>query len=227
MPNGIISQLMILRERNLFPSVSDKTIRLIAAEGRVRDYRVNAAVFREGHPARAIYIVLAGHIAVVHVRNGRQYVLHDEREGGTLGEVPAFSGIPYLATALSRMKSTCIAVSIETARRLVRNDPDYADWVIAQLGDRVRRLVSRVESISSLSTVQRVARFLVERDSREPGTRFRLGMSQEELAERLGAVRETISRTLSQLARAGVIAKEPGGWITVTNRPSLMDIAAM
>ena len=64
MPNEIVSRLVTLRERNLFPSVSDKTIGLIASEGRLRDYAVDATVFREGDAARTIYIVLARHIAV-------------------------------------------------------------------------------------------------------------------------------------------------------------------
>ena len=227
MSDQIASHLIALRKRNLFPSLSDRAIDLIASEGRLREYERGSAVFREGDAAQHIFMILAGHIAVVHVRDGRQYVLHDEREGGTIGEVPAFSGTPYLATALCRMNTTCITLSIDSARKLVRRDPDYAELVIARLGECIKRLVTRVESASSLSTTQRVARFLIERNSRAPGERFRLGLSQHELAEELGTVRETISRTITQLAESGLIEKHAGGWFTVRNGQELSDIAGV
>ena len=221
----IRAQLELLRDRKRLPWFSDETLHLIATEGRPCTYGVDRVVFSEGDSAGSVYIVLAGHIAVVHVRNGRQYVLHDERDGGTLGEVPAFSGTPYLATAICRMTTTCVVLSVASARRLVRVDPKFAEWIIERLGDRIKRLVTRVESASALSTTQRVARFLLERDNRAPAQRFRLGMSQNELAEELGTVREIISRTLSQLEDSGAIEKHPGGWITVKDRAMLSSIA--
>ena len=225
--SGTRTELESLRDRNRFPSFSDETIRSIAAEGRVRTYDVDTILFNEGDSAGSIYIVLGGHVAVVQVRNGRHYVLHDERDGGTLGEVPAFSGTPYLATAICRMRTTCVVLSVASARRLVRIDPKFAELIIERLGDRVKRLVTRVESASALSTTQRVARFIIDRDTRAPSQRFRLGRSQNELAEELGTVREIISRTLSQLQDSGAIEKHPGGWITVKDRAMLSSIAGM
>ena len=221
----IRAQLESLRDRKRFPSFGDETIGLIASNGRVRTYAVETTLFNEGDSASSIYIVLSGHVAVVHVRNGRQYVLHDEREGGTLGEVPAFSGTPCLATAVCRMTTTCVVLSVGSARRLVGVDPKFAAWVIERLGDRIRRLVTRVESASALSTTQRVARFLLDRDSRAPAQRFRLGMSQHDLAEELGTAREVVSRTISQLEDSGAIEKHPGGWIAVKDRAILSSIA--
>ena len=223
--HDIRAQLESLRERKRLPTFTDETIGLIAADGRVRTFAVETNLFSEGDSAGSIYIVLSGHVAVVHVRNGRQYVLHDEREGGTLGEVPAFAGTPYLATAVCRMTTTCVVLSVASARRLVRVDPKFAEWIIERLGDRIRRLVTKVESASALSTTQRVARFLLERDDRASAQRFRLGMSQHDLAEELGTVREVVSRTLSQLEDSGVIEKQTGGWITVKNRGMLSSIA--
>ena len=224
--NGDIkTQLESLRNRKRFPSFSDDTIALIAADGRVRTYAVETSLFNEGDAAESIYIVLSGHVAVVHIRHGRQYVLHDERDGGTLGEVPAFSGTPYLATAICRMSTTCVVLSIATAKRLVKADAMFAEWIIERLGDRIKRRVTRVESASALSTTQRIARFLLERNSRAPAQRFRLGMSQNQLAEELGTVREVVSRTLTQLEDSGAIEKHSGGWITVNNRAKLSSIA--
>lgn len=213
MTDDVRRRLVRLRDDGLFPNLPDSSIDALVKAGRQREFDAGHMLFREGRPATAVFVVLEGHVEVSRSANGRMYVLHHERAGGTLGEVPVFSGTPYLANATARLACTCLTVSAASIRRLVAIDPHLASWVIDRLGARIVELVKRLESASALSTTQRIARYLYSRSERTSG-RFRLGMSQEEVARELGTVREVVSRTLSRLSDERVIERHPGGWIS-------------
>lgn len=221
----LISILLRLKQLGDFPSLPDATITSLASQGWTRTYPTGAVLFNEGDPPSAIYIVLEGHIAVVRITDGREYPLHHERAGGTLGEVPVFSGCRYLATAISRAETTCLVISGAAAKRIVSSDPGFATWVIERLGARIVELVNRMEAATSLSTMERVARYISERARRAQGERFRLGMSQDEVARELGTVREVVSRVIRKLIDDKVLQRSTGGWFTVLDRGKLATIA--
>jgi CRP-like cAMP-binding protein len=191
----------------------------------LRHFAAGEILFREGSAASSIFILLDGHVEVSRSRDARAYVLHHERPGGTLGEVPVFSGTTYLATATAVLATACLSVSSGAARRLVAKDAALAAWVIDRLGARIVELVRRVDSATAMSTAQRVARYLLERSARADRERFRLGMSQEDLARELGTVREVISRTLSRLSDDEIIERHAGGWFSVIDSDRLRDCA--
>lgn len=213
--------LGLLRGAGAFPNLPDESLERLAAEGSVRNFAASESIFREGAEASAIFIVLEGHVEVSRSTGGREYVLHHERAGGTLGEVPVFSGTGYLATAKASLATTCLSIPATAARRLVAKDVHFASWVIERLGARIVELVKRLETATAMSTSQRIARYVLERSSRSKGERFRLGMSQENLGRELGTVREVVSRSLSRLEEDGVIERTSGGWIVVQDSDAL------
>jgi CRP-like cAMP-binding protein len=216
----LVAALRRLKQLGDFPSLPDATISALAKEGRSRTYAAGTTLFNEGDGATAIYIVLDGHVAVVRITEGREYPLHHERPGGTLGEVPVFSGCGYLATAIARVDTVCLVVSAVAAKRLVQNDPGFAAWVIDRLGARIVALVNRFEA-TGLSTTERIARYIAERARLSSGPRFRLGMSQDQVAQELGTVREVVSRVIKRLIDESVIERHTGGWFTVRDAEKL------
>ena len=214
--------LSLLRGAGAFPNLPDSSLEQLAAEGSVRNFAASETIFLEGANASAFFIILEGHVEVSRSTSGREYVLHHERAGGTLGEVPVFSGTGYLATAKSSLATTCLSVSAVAARRLVARDIHFASWVIERLGARIVELVKRLETATAMSTSQRIARYVLERDARSKGERFRLGMSQENLGRELGTVREVVSRSLSRLEEDRIIERAAGGWIVVRDRDALV-----
>ena len=213
--------LSLLRDARAFPGLPDQSLEHLAAEGIIRNFAASETIFREGAEASAFFIILDGHVEVSRSTSGREYVLHHERAGGTLGEVPVFSGTRYLATAKASLATTCLSVSAGSARRLVTRDIHFASWVIERLGARIVELVKRLETATAMSTSQRIARYVLERAARAKGERFRLGMSQESLGRELGTVREVVSRSLSRLEEDGVIERAPGGWLVLLDSEAL------
>jgi CRP/FNR family transcriptional regulator len=218
--------LNLLRGAGAFPDLPDESLERLAAQGSVRNFAASETIFHEGSEASAFFIILEGHVEVSRSTSGREYVLHHERAGGTLGEVPVFSGTGYLATAKASLATTCLTISASAARRLVARDIHFASWVIERLGARIVELVKRLETATAMSTSQRIARYVLERSARSPGERFRLGMSQESLARELGTVREVVSRSLSRLEEDGIVERTSGGWIVVLDSDALAQRAS-
>jgi hypothetical protein len=86
------------------PLIGDLSLdaqRVLATTAVVRRYATGAVLWRAGDRVTSLAIVLEGRVRVVREGRGRQHVLHTEGPGGTLGEVPLFTGAPAPATALA------------------------------------------------------------------------------------------------------------------------------
>ncbi len=180
-----------------------------------------AVLWRAGARVNSMAIVLDGQVRVVREGRGRQHVLHSEGPGGTLGEVPLFTGGPAPATVLAVAPTRCLLLTRETIEAAIAAEPALAWLLLAKLAERVRTLVGRVDRLALDSATTRLADWLlaaVERTARDVIT---LGMTQAALAEELGTVREVMVRALRALRAAGLIESAGRGRLRVTNRIGL------
>jgi CRP/FNR family transcriptional regulator len=189
-----------------------------------RSYAAGATLFRAGTEAAGIYVVLSGRVRVIRSRDGRQYVVHTEGPGGTLGELPFFEEGLFLATAVASEPTECLMLNRDALRRIMRDDPAVAWLFLRRLSARVRELVERLDRASTQAIPARLTAFLLTRSQHDQP--FTLGMTQAELAEELGTVREVIVRALAQLRKLGVIASAGRGRYVVRDLARLTELAA-
>ena len=103
---------------------------------------------------------------------------------------------------------------------LCRQYPDVTLKILAVVGRRLRQLVGTLESVTFGSIRQRLARLLLELAEQAAGENFPLPLTHQELASRLGTVREVVSRNLSRFQVEGLIRIE-GRHIRLLNRAGL------
>jgi CRP-like cAMP-binding protein len=188
----------------LFADLPPAALQRLSARAVVRDFAAGSVLWTAGSPIDHVLIVVSGRVRVVRTESGRQSVIHTEGPGGTLGEVPLFSGGTAPATAVAAVRTRCLAISRAAIADLIAADPQIAWLFLAQLGGRVRVLVERIDNLAGRDVTTRVARFLIERAA--PGTTaLTLGMTQSEFAEELGTVREVLVRALRTLKIRGAI----------------------
>ena len=192
----------------------------LAAGSIARRYARNATIFRAGTPAAGVHLVVEGVVRVVRAVDGRQHVVHSEGPGGTLGEVPVFTGGTYPATALAAETVRCLLVPAPLFRTAVERDPALAWFFLERLSLRVRDLVGRLDRIAAESVGTRLTRHLIERAQAAGGGPFTLGETQAALAEELGTVREVVVRALARLGRDGVIRRVGRGRYQLVHHPS-------
>jgi len=210
----------------LFVGLSAATRLRLSAGAVERTFPAGSTLFRAGTEPSGIYVVLSGHVRVVRSRQGRQHVVHTEGPGGTLGEVPFFEGGALPATAVATEPSRCLVLNGEILRAVMREDPEVAWLFLRRLSARVRMLVERLDRVSTQSIHARLAAFLVTRAEAAPAVPFTLGLTQAELAEELGTVREVVVRALARLRDAGLIDFAGRGRYVITDRAALVELAA-
>ena len=127
-----------------------------------------------------------------------------ESAGATLAEVPVFDGGGYVATAVAEKDTQLLFVPRPALLDLCRRRPEIALGVIAVLARRVRTFAATIEDLALRDVTARLARFLLTEAPRE-GDVVDLSGTREEVAFRLGTVRELVSRSLSQLRAAGLV----------------------
>lgn len=200
-----------LRRVPLFNDLSEVELALIGERVAVQHYDANVIVFTEGDRCRELLIVQEGSVKLLKTAaNGRQQLISIERAGNPLSELPVFDNGPYPASALTASPATLLRLDADHFRHICRQHPDVALKVIKVLGHRLRRLGRLVEDLSFATVRDRLIAHLVqlaeETGRHTPlGIEFELTENNEELAARLGTVRELISRNLGRLHGEGCI----------------------
>ena len=200
-----------LRRVPLFTDLSNAELGLLAARATVRHFDPGQIVFSEGDACSELLIIKEGSVKVLKTAaNGRRQLLSIERIGNSLSELSIFDGAPYPATAEAEVPTALLSVPAEHFRRICQQHPDVALKVIKVLGHRLRRMGSLVEELSFSTVRSRLLAHLI-RLADEAGHRCPAGIqvelleNNEELAARLGTVRELISRNLGRLHNEGLI----------------------
>jgi CRP/FNR family transcriptional regulator, dissimilatory nitrate respiration regulator len=213
-----------LRSLEIFNGLSPATLERLAAVALERRYAPDQVLYITGSEPAGLLVILEGSVRVVRGRNGRQQLVHEEKPGGALGEVPVFAGGGYPATAIASEATRCALLSTTALRRIIRDDPDVALVFLQRLAQRTRRLVELVDRLSSQDVNGRLAALILQRC--EAGAdAFVLGRTQTEVAEELGTVREVLVRALRQLRQAGLIQAIGRGRYRVSDIEGLRRIA--
>ncbi len=195
--------------------------RELAARGVLRRFPAGSVLFRAGDPGAAMYVILDGCVRVLGGLPGRAHVVHTERAGGSLGEVPALDGGPYPATAEAVESTTCIAFTAGALHAAITSEPSLAMIFIARLAGRVRVLVDRIESQAARRLPERLAALILKRHRETGAGEFTIATSQTAVAEELGTVREVVVRMLADMRRDGLI-RSAG-----RSRVAVLDVAAL
>ena len=188
-------------------------------------YVTGQVLWNEGDRPTGLTLVTHGKVRIVRGNAGRQAVIHSGEAGSTLGEIPFFTNSAYPATAIASEPTTCLVLTHEAFHEALRSDPGLALILLERLSRRVQTLVDRIGRLSSQSVVSRLAAFIIDRSSQSKQTTFSLGMTQKELAEELGTVREVVVRALRELKNSGAIAARERGRFVVTDPAALREAA--
>jgi CRP/FNR family transcriptional regulator len=203
--------LNTLRRVALFNELSEKELAALAERTVRKSYQAGAIIFSEGDQCKELLIVEDGRVRLYKsTPNGREQLIGIERLGNTLAEVPVLDGGRHSVTACAQDSVNLLSLDADVFRRVCLQNPQVAVKLIKVLGHRLRHLDGLVEELS-FSTVRGRLVSHLSRLARERGrisedcTEFELNENNEELAARLGTVRELISRNLGRLHGDGLI----------------------
>ena len=209
--------LAALRRVGYFRSLPAAELARVAGRCRQRALERGEHAFEAGEACHGLLVVAEGALEMRQVSpRGREQVLHAEGAGATLGEAPLFDGLGYIASAVAVEPTRLVFVPRAVVVDLCRRHPAVALAMLESMARRVRTFAGLAEDLAFRQVTERLARHIeagVARTGRpvSQGTTVDLGLTQEQLAARLGTVRELVSRALAQLERAGAIRRSRAG----------------
>lgn len=203
-----------LQKISLFQGLSKNELEALKPYLREKAYGKGEILLSEGEPCKRVFIVETGRIKLYRMTStGREQILETLGPGDTCacnpGSVEWFCG----ATAEAVMPSKVWFLGRDQYVRLVQTNSKMSLSLNRIFADKLRCFGSLIEEVSLKDAKKRLVKFLLDMLSHndaanKTGTLF-IAFTREELAQRIGAARETVARHLHQLKRAKLIAIKP------------------
>jgi CRP/FNR family transcriptional regulator len=209
-----------------FSTLADEDLMRVAEVTVPRRFEAGEAVFREGDQSDTCYIVHTGRARAVREHSdGRTITLATFGPGDIFGELAIFDDDRRSATVESLEETHVVAILSSDMRRLLRQHPDIAVKLLAALSRRLRETNERLTRQSFQTVQSRVASVLAElvavaRSEGAGESDVLITATQADLAQLAGSSRESASRFLAVLERAGIITQGRGR-LTVHNPGAL------
>jgi CRP/FNR family transcriptional regulator len=200
----------------VFETLAPADLERVAQVAVPRSFPAHRVIFREGDESDTCYVVNAGHARAVREHpDGRQISLAHFGPGDIFGELAMFDDERRSATVETLDEVDAIAILGADMRRLLKEHPDIAVKLVISLGRRLRDTNERLTRQSFQTVQSRVAEVLaglVEQARAEGAgeTDVLVTITQADIAQLAGSSRESASRFLAVLERAGVVTQGRG-----------------
>ena len=204
-----------LRQTPLFSGFDDEA--LDALQQSMTDTGLERAevLFREGDSGDRLYVVLDGKVKLGRTSaDGRENLLAVLGTGQMFGELSLFDPGPRSATATAVTDCRLASLGHTDLQRWLTDRPDVARGLLFQLAHRLRRTNDVVADLVFSDVPGRVAKALLDLSTRfgqqaDDGVHVHHDLTQEELAQLVGASRETVNKALADFANRGWLRLEP------------------
>ncbi len=198
--------------RPRFPSflgMQDEELQSLSAHAKLQSYPKHKIIINEGDRTDSVYVIHSGRVKVfLYGKNGKEIDLNVLGAGEYFGEMVLDTG-PRSASVMTLEASEFFVIPLAVFREFIVQHPDFTLRLINTLIHRARGLLNNVRSLASLDVYGRVARLLLDLAEEEDGKLVIHGkLTKQEIANRVGASREMISRVFKDLSVGGYIEHE-------------------
>jgi CRP/FNR family transcriptional regulator len=210
------SAVELLKSVPLFADLEEGELERFSHVAVPRSFPAGTRVFHEGDSSDACYIVSEGSFRVTREHSdGRAITLATLGPGEIFGELAMLDGDRRSASAESITDGTLLALPANDVRSLLARNPEIALKLVAGLVRRLRAANARLSRQSFQTVPSRVAGILLQLSRDGQGddgeeVEVTIRMNQTDLAQLAGTSRESVSRFLAELERAGVVRSGRG-----------------
>ena len=196
----------VLSKTPLLASLTPSEIEALAQRAIEKHYGPGDTLFLEGEECAGFFVLAQGSVKIVKTSpSGREIMLAVEAAPSSVAEIPVFDGGGYPASVTALAEVIAYLITKKDFQQVCRQHPEVPLKVLAVVGRRLRHLVSIIEGVTFGSVRQRLARTLLELGEQAGRDSFPLPLTHQELASRLGTVREVVSRNLSRFQAEGLL----------------------
>jgi len=222
---GDKNKVLLFKTIPFFTELSDRDIEWFLNRARFVEYYKNNFLFQHGDSADFLYVIMEGWVKVYHNDSEGEQVVHGIlTRGDTFGEDCVIKGryYPCHAQVVGR-NVKCLVIPGAVLRERVENNPSVALKIISALADHLNKTGYFLELHSKLTSVQRLAAFLLKLSMDRKGAQVvLLPYNKLIIAARLGMQPETLSRAMRRLSEElDVVFK--GREVSIPNLDALQD----
>jgi CRP/FNR family transcriptional regulator len=225
-----LDKVAALRRTSLFGELAPSDQEALANRAIEHKLHRGETLFLAGEAGAGLYVVVEGAIRAYRVSaDGREQVIHVEHAGATLAEIAVFDGGPYPSSTAAEEESVLLLIRREDVLRLCLERPNVGLAALRLLATRMRNCAALVERLSLSDVDRRVAQLLLE-EAADYGRRsgdaleFQLALTHQQIAARVGSVREVVSRAMTRLQQGGLVHID-GRKVTIPSEQALRNYA--
>jgi CRP/FNR family transcriptional regulator, cyclic AMP receptor protein len=216
----------VLRKAGLFQGVDPEASEALASQFEIFDAARGTTLFHEGEPGDSLYIVLAGKVKLGRrSSDGRENLVAVMGPSDQFGELSIFDPGPRTSTAVVVTDARIARLPKQALHAWVENRPEIALQLLRVIARRLRRTNTMLADLIFVDVPGRVAKQLLQLAQRfgsVDGGQLRVthDLTQEELAQLVGASRETVNKALADFAQRGWLRLE-GKSVVILDRERL------
>ncbi|MBZ5718878.1 MAG: Crp/Fnr family transcriptional regulator [Acidobacteriia bacterium] len=220
-----------LRQQNWFCSLPPDVLKSFSNSSHPSTYPGGALLFLEGQMPRGVYVLCSGRVKLSTTsRDGKVLILKIAEAGDLLGLSAAISGTPYELCAETSSPCQVNFIERQTLISLVRKHGELGLHAALALSQEFQSAYRDIHDlVLARSSAGKLAKLLLSwtagREDEAKDIRIRSSLTHEEIAQMIGASRETVTRLLSTLKKKQLISLE-GSTLVIHNRTALEALAA-
>lgn len=216
----------ILSRAGIFQGVEPTAVQDLIGQLDTVKFPRGTTIFDEGEPGDRLYIIISGKVKLArHAADGRENLLTVMGPSDMFGELSIFDPGPRTSSAICVTEVVCATMDSTMLHDWISQHPQISEQLLRVLARRLRRTNNSLADLIFTDVPGRVAKALLQLANRfgthEGGAlRVNHDLTQEEIAQLVGASRETVNKALAEFAHRGWIRLE-GKSVLITDTERL------
>ena len=200
------NKIEALRNNSYFSDLDEHILEELSLGTRLQRVERGEILFWEGDPSAGLHIIQRGSVKLFKTSaHGRELIIKVIDEGTTFNEVPVFDRGQNPVNAAALEESEIWVVEADAIQNAMTQHPEMCRAIVLNLTKNLRMLVGMVEELSFYQVTNRLARLISQLPPGQLAGTSSLRVTQDQMAARLGTVREVVARSLRELERSGAI----------------------
>ncbi len=194
----------------LFAGFNEEQLQQLEKHTVFRTFQKNSIVITEGDHSDSLYVIVSGRVRVYcSDEGGREVTLNDLKTGDHFGELALFDDQERSASVMTTEPCRFLILNKSSLLEAFKQTPELAYNLIIHLTQRVRALTSNVKNLALMDVYGRVANTLLQLSEKQGDQLVtEIPLTQQDIANRVGASREMVSRIMKDLVVGGYIKVE-------------------
>lgn len=221
--SALEARIRALGDNRYLKGLDSEVLIQLAGQTQLLFYDEEEIIIHEGQPGQGLFIVESGRVKIYKGSpSGRELIINVLEAGDSFNEVPVFDQDHNPANGAAVMETRVWLIDAEALRTLITDHPQAAQQIIINLSRNLRMLVGKVAELSFYTVTARLALLLRDLPEAQLSGSGPEKLTQDDLAARVGTVREVVARSLKELEQCGAIKIERGK-ISLLDRDKLVE----